>query len=667
MNRPRLLLFGLVALAAGAVVARPALAAPACPISYGTTDDAKPNKVYLYFPTAVDTMFPFQPGGSVAAFNIANLSSYTGTAVALRNAVFDVVADDYCEFNVQVRQTTAWPPSGTLPARRNVVAVGTDTNTAAFGQAQAVDTGDPTLVDYSREWTGTYQFAFGGAGGALNGANSTLERWARSIGGSAAHEAGHNYGLAHSDDATITAGEDALTRHVMPDGGLLDGEARAGYRRHFSDRTFSILASNVGLSIQTMHNWDLTNPNAQVGRRLRMDFLSPNPAVILSWSWGGASSPWLNPTVSGPIGTTTFKGVTYNRFRIEWSTPNPAWPGGAGQVPGGAEFHIGATFSGVDFNQPDPIIITQIQLLDGGGNPLALQPRLPGYDAGTLDATDGAFSIDFANLNNSAPFILRNVVVRELPRVLSINAMRRNVKRLVDWTGRSFPAWPKTERLVLRESKPLRRGQDISITVARLAQSRHVFERIGKNCEGQDNRIPNRRDVSRCRPGISVGLFPATTLYLTATVIDPRAKHWDPRAKKFVVGPLASYVFYQLGGRHPDLNRNHIDDLIDIATKNSADRNHDGVPDEAQKQGFKIRSFAFASLLGSTFWDARRNNGEEHAGRWRRSTATGGNQDRGLLGEQRRRALRTSPGAQLLEPGGARLSSGPGQRPATSA
>ena len=35
--------------------------------------------------------------------------------------------------------------------------------------------------------------------GALRGNHSTLERWANSIGSTAAHEAGHNYGLSHAD------------------------------------------------------------------------------------------------------------------------------------------------------------------------------------------------------------------------------------------------------------------------------------------------------------------------------------------------------------------------------------------------------------------------------------------------------------------------------------
>ena len=147
-----------------------------CPVSYGTQDAAKPNKLYLYFPAADDTTFPAYVANASPArtFDISSLTSYAGTAAALRDAVRDVVIDDYCEFNVQVLTTTTSPP--TTFARRNTVAIGTDANGTTWGQAQAVDTGDATISDFARVWAGTYQSTAGGAGGALNGANSTLER-----------------------------------------------------------------------------------------------------------------------------------------------------------------------------------------------------------------------------------------------------------------------------------------------------------------------------------------------------------------------------------------------------------------------------------------------------------------------------------------------------------
>ena len=571
--------------ALGAAAAAPAGAAATCPISYGLHDNAKPNKLFLYFPTAADAAFPEFSVGSVPTsplerFDAADLTSYTGTTAQLRNAVKDVVVDDYCEFNVQVRSTTTAP--GTTFARRNTVGIGTDSSGGGlYGQAERVDTGDGTNVDFARVWGGTYQTDEGGAGGALNGAKSTLTRWARSIGGTAAHEAGHNYGLSHNDGAVLGAGEDALTRHIMPAGSNLNGEQRAGYRRHFNDREFSLLASNVGLSIQTMHNWDLVNPNAQTARRLRMEFLSPNPSAILSWAYTGNRSPWGTPTISAPLGTQVFKGETLNRYRITWQT-GQAWSGGAsGQVPGGATFHVGATLSSVDFDQPDAVIITKLELLDGAGTPLALQPRLPGYDAGTLDTSDGTLDLQFFNTVSAQPLEMRNVIVRDLPRVLSLNAMMPTTDQLFDVNKEPFSPWPGSTKAVLRRGEPLKRGATQPVVLGRLAQGRHVVERVPRDCNPGDDRNGNP-DTRGCTPGFNVDLFPATTMYITATAVTPNAKHWDRTLKKYVVGDVATKVFLQVAGRHPDLNRNRVDDFIDIATDRSPDRNQDGVPDEVQ-------------------------------------------------------------------------------------
>jgi hypothetical protein len=526
-----------------------AVAAPQCPISYGAADDAKPNKLYLYFPTADDAGYPeFGLGGLVTSpahrFDAAELTSYTGNTADLRNAVFDVVTDDYCEFDVQVIQTTSAPPN--TFARRNTVAVGTDTTSdGTFGLAQNVDIGDATAVDFARVWSGTYQTLYGGAGGALNGANSTLTRWARSIGGTAAHEGGHNYGLSHNDGLVLAAGEDALTHHLMASGSHYSGEDRAGYRRHFSDHEYSILAANVGLSIQTMWNWDFTNPNAQTATKLRMQFLSTKPSIILSWFWNGSSSPWTNPSVSKLAGTTNFKGTTYNRYQIEWSTPKP-WSGGvSGQVPGGATFHVGATFSSVDFSAPDAIIITEVDLLDVSDTVLAERPRHLGFDAGTLDSASDSLVLHFFN-TVSANLILQNVVVQQLPRVMSIEGMVRG-GRMVDPYGQPVQVWPETTRTVIRQAK-LEKGQDVSVPLAPLSQPPHIREVLTeRDCDARD-RLKGP-DTTQCRPGVSTDLFPATTMLITATVVDPNGRRWDPRRKTYVTGPVTSLLWYQVAGR----------------------------------------------------------------------------------------------------------------------
>ncbi len=111
----------------------------------------KANKLYLLYPNAPLTYpsFGFSAGSvtnPAAAFNAADLPSYTGTTTALRDAITHVVELDYCEFNVQVIPTATLPPA-TFP-RRNTVAVTTksDITDGLFGLAQNVDTGDGTAV-----------------------------------------------------------------------------------------------------------------------------------------------------------------------------------------------------------------------------------------------------------------------------------------------------------------------------------------------------------------------------------------------------------------------------------------------------------------------------------------------------------------------------------------
>lgn len=610
----------MAALAAtlGLACSTAAFAVPQCYTSYGGT---KPNKLYLYFPAAADATYPEFGGASIGvpntspahAFNVADLTSYTGTAADLRDAIYDVVADDYCEFNVEVIQTTTAPP--TTAARRNTVAVTTDDGTSAgglFGLAQAVDAGDATPVDFAYVWGATYQGLYGGAGGALNGANSTLERWARSIGGTAAHEAGHNYGLSHNDGLVLAAGEDVLTHHLMASGSHYSGEDRAGYRRHFSDHEYSVLAGNVGLSVQTMWNWDFVNPNAQTATKVQIDFLSTQPSLTLQWAYNGNESPWVNPAVSASLGTQTFKGVVYNHYQVTWTAghvwdghvpggPGPS-PGVSGEVAGGASFHVGTGFVGVDYNQPDPIIITQVTLFDGTGAALALHPRAVSFDSGALDAADGAFNVRAVNFRGAA-LRIDNLNVHLLPRQLSINSMvasateslamstthrvvTENPFILRDVRNAPFAAWeaPRTIKL----ARQLKSGQVLPIRIARLSDRRHVVERItAEDCQRED-RLKGR-DVVKCTPGMNVDLFPATTTYIVATVTDPRAKHWDYDKKRYVHGPVTTHGFLQIAGIHPDLNKNGVDDLIDIEMGKSKDLNKDGVPDEVQKRKLRDR------------------------------------------------------------------------------
>jgi hypothetical protein len=569
-------LAGLVAALACGVSAR----AQTCPLEDPAINTAKSHWLFLYFPTASDSSFPAYDTNvsPVAPFNVSALSPGIGTTAQLIATIGNVVIDDYCEFDVQVHTTTTNPASmSSPPARRVTVGIGDDSNNGTWGEAQEVDTGDAIDIDFARVWAGTYLTCEGGAGppsggpctsGALTGTNATLDHWAQAIGGTAAHEAGHTYGLAHSDDdppndtsepgPAPLAGEDPYYQHLMPAGLNLTASQRADYRRHFSDRTFGILATNVGLSIETMHNWNLVNPNAESASSLAIAFLSTLSTVPVSWTYTGTQSPWLNPTVSGPSGTAVFKGVTYNKYTITWSSPNPAWTDSApGVVAGGAVFHIGATFTGVDFNSPSPIIIQDVTLFDARSNPLVLHPRLAGYDAGTLDSSSGDLSINFF----PPPGLqLQSARIYQLPRVAAIESMVGKGEP-VTFDKTPIRPWSVSDCPAASLQK-----NGVACTIANLADKPHVqfAYRLGDpgvvDCTRRRATTTNQpratiQDRSTALDyegpicaGTAYDPFPSATVYVIASFVDPAAKHYDPVTKTYVVGPVVTTVYYQFAG-----------------------------------------------------------------------------------------------------------------------
>ena len=146
---------------------------------------------------------------------------------------------------------------------------------------------------------------------------------------------------------------------------------------------------------------------------------------------------------------------------------------------------------------------------------------------------------------------------------MSIDAMMPN-KPMSDISGRMFQPWPDGIRRPLLQ-QTIESGDEIKIDAARLSQKRHLFKQLTKSdCA---------RPVGYCRADrFLIDLFPATTMYITATVVDTGGQFWDPGKRRLVTGPVESRLFYQIAGRRPDLNRNGIDDLIDIQRGTSSDR-----------------------------------------------------------------------------------------------
>lgn len=552
----------------------------------GALTSPKGNRLFLYFPTVADATYPEHYTLEVVTsplqpFNVADLAAGIGTTAQLRDRIFQLVTEDYCEFNVQVTQTTTNPsPTGT---NWQVLGIGSDAETDAgndlFGVAQDVDINNADPEDFARGFAGSFRNAFGT--GALGGANSTLERWATAIGHTMAHEAGHNYGVGHGDSAP-RAGEDEQNNHVMATGNTgLTGEMRAGRNRHFSDRSYEILGHNLGLNIKTLLNWDFVNPNSLDAHSLELTLLSTAASLTLSWFFNGTSSPWTSPTIAATGGTRSFQGTNYNVFTLTFST-DKAWSGGAdGIVPPGGEFHVGAAF-----NEANPVIVFETRLKNSAGTNLTLHPRAVSFDAGTADVADGSFNVRAFNTEaDRGSLIIRNLQVSFLPRMASLETMMRE-GRLVDIRGIPVDIRPASKNFRPIQEREIK--DNFVFSIAKFLDPRHVDQtydstgcKVGFKKGGGPNDA-NNGEIEYCPHGTVLSLFPSTYIYLTATVVDPDAEYFDRTQNKMVKGPLETRVFYQFAGILPDFNKNGIDDLLDIRNKTSIDQNQNGIPDDGE-------------------------------------------------------------------------------------
>ena len=551
----------------------------------GATTSVKDNKLYLYFPTASDNTFPEYNAqvqtSPLGAFDVSDLDNSIGTTAQLRNRIFEIVTEDYCEFNVEVIQTTT-APNTTGVSRWQIAGVGSDSETVfggdLFGVAQAVDIGDSDVQDYARVYAGSFDNAYGGTGDALEGTSSTLERWATAIGHTTSHEAGHNYGIGHPDSAPVVgSNEDGQNNHILATGSTgLTGEIRAGRRRHFSDNSYEILAHNIGLNIKTLYNWDFVNPNNVDAHSMEITLLSTASSLSINWWYNGSRSPWRDPTVGSAVGTRTFKGTLYNEFILSFSV-DKSWTGGAdGVAPPGVEFHTGATF-----NETNPVIVYDTKLKGSSGNDLPLHPRMIGFDTGAMDFSSGDFMLAMFNPTpERGELIIRDFNIQFLPRMADIATMLQG-DSIADVRG--LPIVPHgncspRSNFKLEDSKTFRLAKlsderSVDITYDSTDCKRGVVQSLN-DMEGGE--------MNYCAHGNALSLFPSTTVYISATVIDPNARFFDPEVGNFVEGPLETRVFYQFAGIVPDFNKNGIDDLIDIRTNVEDDKNKNGVIDSVE-------------------------------------------------------------------------------------
>jgi hypothetical protein len=546
------------------------------------------NVLYLYYPTATDNNFPDDVGSvgettsPLPPFDVADLDAGIGSTADLRAAITERVKRDYCEFDVRVVQTTSangtTNPNPSDP-RWQVIGIGSDGNGGLFGIADNVDIGDSLLTDFARIWADSFGNQYGGPGGALAGANSTFSRWANAIAGTVSHEAGHNYGLKHSDSAAKPS-EDPQNNHLLATGSTgLTGEDRVE-ERHFSDTSFEMLAANIGLFEQTVSNWDFINPNDTTADGFRITVLVlPSAGTPSKTSmYTGGLSPWGDVSISAN-GTETFKGTLYNRFTIDFVSPK-SWNNGAnGQVPAGEEFHVGVGL--------DKAYIVRNTALRAGGSDMTLNPRVVGYTTGgSFDPATGDFHVTFSNPEpEKGPLVLSNFTIRHMPRTIDIDEMVPGGK-LTGIDGLPVVPWQVRKT----DTDPVFVHDTADVTLGNLAEKRAVDHVVTPDptCKRGIQHPPPVGDINApssieyCPEGHALGLFPSTRVYFEATLTDPNARYFDRTLQSFVVGPLKTRIFVQLPGVKPDLNDNGIDDAIDITNGTCKDDNRNGVCDDAE-------------------------------------------------------------------------------------
>lgn len=554
----------------------------------------KSQALYVYFPTATDSTFPeFSPGDTspIDPFTMANHDNTINTG-QVRSRAFELMQAAYCEFDVNVKLTTAVPaPTET---RWQVIGIGSDlSGNGGVGWAQDVDTLDSDAQDYCRVWVENLENY---TGAELSGANSSLERWSRSIANLAAHESAHNYGGQHTESAPRT-GEDAAGNHFIADPGTgASASTIADSFNHFGDRTYERLGHNIGLHVKQLGNWDFVNPNSTNADKLVITLLSSASTLTRAWWWNGSLSPWRDPTITKRSGVTiAFRGTNYNVFDLEFSTAK-AWTGGPnGEAPPAVKFHVGASV-----NESDPVIVYEATLSNGGTD-LPLHPRIFGYDAGITAA--GGFAVSFYNAQAADGGFLEisDVNVQFLPRMLDLEQMVEGGELL---TIGGAPITPFQRRGRGRETEgpreveefrtslrgPVQVGDDpLVLPIAHLTDFRHLDEVIKedpdcvpgqKTSQGPSFGVPGAHYCPQA--GNVLSLFPATYVYVSAKVTEPNARQWNPATSQFVDAPLTTRIFFQVAGVIPDANDNGIDDLIDIREGTSRDGNDNGIPDEAE-------------------------------------------------------------------------------------
>lgn len=544
--------------------------------------------LYLYFPSEEDAAFPAEIKGTttspIPAFDASNLDPDAGSTAEYRAAIAERVRRDFCEFDVEVIVTT--DSDGTTDPtpsddRWRVVGIGGDSFDGNL-YGTCCENG------IARVWADEFgQESEAGEmiDGTLSGANSTLERWANAIAGTASHEAGHSLGAPGNHDSSIPReNEDERGNHVMASGldaGNITGEDRAS-DRHFSDRTVEALVANLGFYEQTLSNWDFVNPNPEAADGLTITVLVAQNAGApeIGSVYDGTLSPWSDPTIASS-GIAIFQNETYDRYDIFFEEDQVWDNGDEGKVGAGVEFHVGVGLT-------ENYIVSDV-VLTSGGSALGLKPRVVGYTPdGSFDPATGDYHLTLSIPDGeNGPLVVSDVEIRHLPRTLDINEMIDGGTS-VDAERRPLIPWD-----VRDGDGELTVAGAADLPVANLAEPRALDYTLEVDPEcGEIPDFPMEPDsdlfeVEYCDEGRVLGLFPSARVYVTATVTDPNARYFDRETGEMVEGPLSTRIFIQFPGGIPDLNDNGVDDAIDIETGICGDANRNGVCDSAEPPRYR--------------------------------------------------------------------------------
>lgn len=537
--------------------------------------------LYLYYPTASDSDFPSPMFGEVtspiAPFDANDLDPALGTTAQYRNAITERVRTDYCEFDVQVVQTTS--ANGTtnpVPTDDNyyVVGIGGDSGGGFFGVC--------CNSRMARVFAGTFAngaVAGGSFDGLLTPGDGTLDRWANAIAGTTSHEPGHSSILGNPGHASANPrpGEDALENHIMDTPPAADRIED----RHFSDTSYEALAGALGLYEQTLSNWDFINPNSSTADGLRITVLIDQDADTpeIGSVYDGGLSPWSDADITA-AGTLTFQSETYDRYTITFTDAQGWNNGDSGEIPAGEEFHVGVGLT-------ENYIVNDVTLL-ADGSPMQLHPRVVGYTPdGSFNPETGDYHLTLSVPDpENGPMVVSDVRIRHLPRTLSINEMTSTGVMLgVD--GRPLMAWQD------REGGDIAVASAAELPVANLAEQRALdyFRVEDPECGmlAEAPPVPDHVifDLPYCEEGPVLGLFPSARVYVEATITDPNATYFDRNTGTMVTGPQSNRIFIQFTGKVPDLNGNGVDDAIDIDTGICSDDNANGVCDDAEPTRYR--------------------------------------------------------------------------------